>query len=69
MCGFFPIKDTQTFVKDTPPPSEVLEMLWKTVNELYSMGKIILKLYNSYFSSYGWKFIENLGHFEYKKGP
>ena len=30
------------------------------------MGKIIKKFYDFYFSSYGWKFIENGSHFEYK---
>ena len=35
-------------------------------NVLIKVGKIIKKFYDFYFSSCGWKFIENWGHFEYK---
>ena len=37
--------------------------MWNVLNRV---GKIIKKFYDFYFSSYGCKFIENWGHFEYK---
>ena len=62
--AFFPIKDMQT-----PPssPLEVFNILWKMRHVLYKMGKNNKKtFFYFYLSSYGWKLIENWGHFEYK---
>ena len=50
-----------------PPPSEVVKFfLWKMRNVLNRMKNEMKKISDCYFSSYGWKFIENWGDFEYK---
>ena len=45
--GFFPVKDMQT-----PPPSLLISLLWMMESVLYSMGEIMKKFSDLYFSSY-----------------
>ena len=52
-----------------PPPLKsggLKKWLWMVRSVLNRTGKIIQKFYDFYFSSYGWKFIENWGYIEYK---
>ena len=52
------IKDMQA--PPSPPPL-LISLLWMMRSVLYSMGKIMKKLSDFYFSNYREKFIENWG--------
>ena len=42
-----------------PPPSVLIRLIWMMGSVLYSMGKVIKKFSDFYFSSYHEKFIKN----------
>ena len=49
-----------------PSPSVLIRFSWMMGSVLYSMGKIMKKFSDFYFSSYGWKLVENFGNFKCK---